>query len=92
MFFGCLISRCLSTNVLLRAETKAAEVGEKKPKGPPVINKSFVTNMFRGEVVTKEVFPFPYYIEDEQRDNIAAFVDPVTAFFTVSDLRGLRDY
>lgn len=48
-----------------------------------MINKSFVTNMFRGECVTKEVFPYPYAIDDEQRDTIAAFVDPVTAFFTV---------
>lgn len=71
----------------MQAEAKVATGDDKKkPKGPPVVNKSFVTNMFRGEVITKEVFPYPYAIDDEQRENIAAFVDPVTSFFTVSEI------
>lgn len=39
--------------------------------------------MFRGEVQTKEVLPYPYALTEEQRENIAMFVDPVTSFFTV---------
>lgn len=48
-----------------------------------MVNRSFVSNMFRGEVITKEVFPYPFALNEEQREEIGAFVDPVTAFFTV---------
>lgn len=46
-------------------------------------NLSFVHNLFRGELQPKEVFPYPNALDEEQRENIAAFVDPVTSFFTV---------
>lgn len=45
---------------------------------------SFVANMFRGEVEASQLFPYPYALNEEQRENIAMFIDPVTSFFTVS--------
>uniref|UniRef100_A0AAG5DC15 Very long-chain specific acyl-CoA dehydrogenase, mitochondrial n=1 Tax=Anopheles atroparvus TaxID=41427 RepID=A0AAG5DC15_ANOAO len=42
---------------------------------------SFLTNIFRGEVQPAQVFPYPEALDAEQKEYIAAFVDPVTKFF-----------
>jgi hypothetical protein len=59
------------------AATKKAEEA-KKP------NYSFVTNMFRGEMETSQLVPYPEALNAEQLEYIGAFVDPVTKFFTAS--------
>lgn len=73
-----LLYRCLTTTPRLLA----GDSGDKKPAAERQ-NLSFVANMFRGELQPKEVFPYPNPLDAEQRENIAAFVDPVTSFFTV---------
>lgn len=44
---------------------------------------SFLTNIFRGEVQPSQVFPYPEVLDADQKEYIAAFVDPVTRFFEV---------
>lgn len=63
--------------------TKVQEERVRKEK-PAIVNKSFMTNIFRGEVETSQVFPFPYNLTEEQKETVAMVVDPVTKFFTVS--------
>lgn len=72
--------RCLSASAARQAGNDDRKDAAKEPTRP---NLSFVANMFRGEVQTKEVLPYPYALTEEQRENIAMFVDPVTSFFTV---------
>lgn len=52
---------------------------------PATINKSFMANIFRGEVESSEVFPYPYNLTEEQKETVSMVVDPVTRFFTVSN-------
>jgi len=40
-------------------------------------------NLFRGQLRTEEIFPFPYSLNEEQRDNLQALVDPTAKFFEV---------
>lgn len=79
--FTFLNFRCLAT----ASQVKVAD--DKKPAAAAAAlkpNLSFVANMFRGEVEAAQLFPYPYALSEEQRENIAMFVDPVTTFFTVS--------
>lgn len=41
-------------------------------------------NMFRGKVVTKQVFPFPETLSKDDTDLIREMVDPVNDFMNVS--------
>ncbi|EAT43847.1 AAEL004778-PA [Aedes aegypti] len=69
---GCSLaqnSRCLSitsTN-LKRAQSPA--------------NMSFMANLFRGEIQTSQVFPYPEAVDQEQREYIQSLTDPVHRFF-----------
>ncbi|XP_030043217.1 very long-chain acyl-CoA dehydrogenase, mitochondrial isoform X1 [Microcaecilia unicolor] len=44
-------------------------------------NKSFAGNMFRGEIVTDQVFPFPSVLNEEQTQFLKELVGPVSKFF-----------
>nr|XP_033780966.1 very long-chain specific acyl-CoA dehydrogenase, mitochondrial isoform X2 [Geotrypetes seraphini] len=44
-------------------------------------NKSFAVNMFRGEIVTDQVFPFPSVLNEEQTQTLKELVGPVSKFF-----------
>lgn len=70
--------RCLST----KTKTKSANEGkEKKETSVQQVNHSFVHNLFRGQVDSSQVFPFPIALNEEQTEYVGAFVDPVTKFF-----------
>lgn len=73
--------RCLSAapQTQKRAENRPV-ADDKKP------NMSFLTNIFRGEVQPAQVFPYPEVLDAEQKEYIAAFVDPVTRFFEVGSV------
>ncbi|KAF7995936.1 hypothetical protein HCN44_007043 [Aphidius gifuensis] len=43
--------------------------------------KSFVMNIFRGQVQTDQVFPFPSPLAQDQLDTLKMLVDPVDKFF-----------
>ena len=46
-------------------------------------NLSFTMNIFRGNLETKQVFPFPDILNNEQRETLQMLVDPVEKFFKV---------
>lgn len=45
-----------------------------------------MANIFRGKVEAKEVFPYPYYLNEEDKETLSMVIDPVSRFFTVSSL------
>jgi very long chain acyl-CoA dehydrogenase len=53
----------------------------KTKDAPKPTNHSFVHNLFRGQVDSSEVFPFPIALNEEQTEYIGSFVDPVSKFF-----------
>jgi hypothetical protein len=56
---------------------------KKASRDKPVESSSFAMNLFRGQLRTEEIFPFPYSLNEEQRDNLQALVDPTAKFFEV---------
>jgi len=40
-------------------------------------------NLFRGQLQTSQVFPYPNVLNDEQTETLTSLVDPVTKFFKV---------
>ncbi|KFB39253.1 hypothetical protein ZHAS_00006602 [Anopheles sinensis] len=69
---------CLSAAPQVKRAEQAAAPVEADKQRP---NMSFLTNIFRGEVQPAQVFPYPEALDAEQKEYIAAFVDPVTKFF-----------
>ena len=47
------------------------------------VNNSFVMGLFNGELRPEEVFPFPEALTEEQLQNTAMFIDPITRFYEV---------
>ncbi|XP_072349335.1 very long-chain specific acyl-CoA dehydrogenase, mitochondrial isoform X2 [Scyliorhinus torazame] len=47
----------------------------------PQESKSFAVNMFRGQVQTEQVFPFPSVLSEEQEQILRELVVPVSRFF-----------
>jgi very long chain acyl-CoA dehydrogenase len=77
-FYVQNLSRCLST----QAKTKT--VDDRKTKSSPSQqphNHSFVHNLFRGQVESSQLFPFPIALDQEQIEYVGAFIDPVSKFF-----------
>lgn len=56
-------------------------VKQKRPSEKPVESPSFAMNLFRGQMKLNEIFPYPSSLNDEQRENLQALVDPVAKFF-----------
>lgn len=52
-----------------------------KPKEKAVESTSFAMNLFRGQMKLDEIFPYPYSLNDEQKENLQALVDPTAKFF-----------
>ncbi|XP_074657519.1 very long-chain specific acyl-CoA dehydrogenase, mitochondrial-like [Tubulanus polymorphus] len=52
----------------------------RKPNAPKE-SKSFALNLFRGQVKTDQIFPFPEVLNSEQKDMLQMLVDPVAKFF-----------
>nr|CDJ86276.1 Acyl-CoA dehydrogenase and Acyl-CoA oxidase dehydrogenase domain containing protein [Haemonchus contortus] len=64
----------------------AAKPQEKQEKGP-VETKSFIMNLFRGQAVTEQIFPYPLKLDDDQRETLHMFIAPTEKFFeTVNDV------
>lgn len=75
-------NRCFATSAKLNEapiETKKTATAEKS-----VPNYSFMANIFRGKVESSQVFPYPYYLTEEESETLAMVVDPVSRFFAVS--------
>lgn len=71
------INRWLSTT----ASNSASESSD--PKKDLKTSKSFTMNLFRGQLQTSQVFPYPDVLNDEQTETLTSLVDPVTKFFKV---------
>ncbi|KAG7484919.1 hypothetical protein MATL_G00054970 [Megalops atlanticus] len=59
------------------SSTKAAS--EKKPRSEE--SKSFAVNMFKGQISTGQVFPFPSVMNEEQTEFLRELVGPISKFF-----------
>jgi len=82
----------ISKNALARYASTAspnqaaaqAKLDEKKSVKPSrekaVVSTSFAMNIFRGQLVLNEMFPYPDVMNDEQRENLQALVDPFAKF------------
>ncbi|CAH1781953.1 unnamed protein product, partial [Owenia fusiformis] len=42
---------------------------------------SFLMNIFRGQIKTDQVFPFPEVLNDEQKETLQMLIDPTAKFF-----------
>lgn len=86
---GCLVvddGRCYSSPatqaVLEKAAAESAAAKATKEKKPLALeSKSFAMNMFRGLIVTEQVFPFPSVLTDEQAQFLRELTGPVSRFF-----------
>lgn len=54
-----------------------------KSSSNPTEDYSFTMNIFRGQIESKQVFPFPDVLNEEQHDTLKMLVDPVQKFFEV---------
>jgi very long chain acyl-CoA dehydrogenase len=70
-----------TTNSTPAAAAAAAKPAEKKaPREKAVESTSFAMNLFRGQIKGEEVFPYPYSLNEEQRDTLQSLVDPTAKF------------
>jgi len=82
-----MVARYVSTgNTVAQAPNAKVAETEKtaaKPKATPkaVESPSFAMNLFRGKLKLDEVFPYPSSLNEEQRENLEALVDPTAKFF-----------
>ncbi|KAK5978147.1 Very long-chain specific acyl-CoA dehydrogenase [Trichostrongylus colubriformis] len=60
--------------------TAATQPKERDVKAP-VETKSFVMNLFRGQAVNDQVFPYPLKLDDDQRETLHMFITPTEKFF-----------
>ncbi|KAM6969827.1 very long-chain specific acyl-CoA dehydrogenase, mitochondrial-like [Aplochiton taeniatus] len=59
--------------------TATKVVAEKK--AAPVESQSFAVSMFKGQIATSQVFPFPSVMNEEQTQFLQELVGPVSKFF-----------
>ncbi|XP_044760512.1 very long-chain specific acyl-CoA dehydrogenase, mitochondrial [Coccinella septempunctata] len=65
---------------LKAAQAQAVEKAE-RPAKEVKEDLSFVMNIFRGQIETKQLFPYPNVLNTEQRETLEMLVDPVNKFF-----------
>lgn len=65
--------------------TTASHSAEASPDSKKDVkqSQSFTMNLFRGQLQTSQVFPYPNVLNDEQTETLTSLVDPVTKFFKV---------
>ncbi|XP_056431459.1 very long-chain specific acyl-CoA dehydrogenase, mitochondrial [Gadus chalcogrammus] len=66
--------------VLDKSEVGTAGAKVEK-KMAPVESKSFAANIFKGQITTAQVFPFPSVLSEEQDQFLRELVGPVAKFF-----------
>lgn len=76
------IARFLGTSPTLCKTVKNTE----RSSGTPEENFSFVMNVFRGQIESKQIFPYPTVLNEEQRETLQMLVDPVSKFFEVPNI------
>ncbi|XP_017794358.1 PREDICTED: very long-chain specific acyl-CoA dehydrogenase, mitochondrial isoform X2 [Habropoda laboriosa] len=69
--------RCLAT----QAAVKNTVEEKIKKSAAPKETQSFVMNLFRGQLQTSQVFPFPEVLNEDQIDTLKLMIDPMEKFF-----------
>ncbi|KAK9887929.1 hypothetical protein WA026_000229 [Henosepilachna vigintioctopunctata] len=69
-----------SPTCLKAAQAQTMEKAEATAKEPKE-DFSFVMNIFKGNIESRQMFPFPYVLSTEQRETLQMLVDPTTRFF-----------
>ena len=69
--------RCLAT----QAAVKDAKPEKVEKNTAAKESQSFTMNLFRGELQTSQVFPYPQALSQEQSDTLKLLVDPIEKFF-----------
>nr|XP_012632548.1 very long-chain specific acyl-CoA dehydrogenase, mitochondrial isoform X3 [Microcebus murinus] len=71
-----------------KSDTLSSEAStrEKRAKAE---SKSFAVGMFKGQLITDQVFPFPSVLNEEQTQFLKELVGPVSRFFEVRNEWGL---
>lgn len=79
-------SRNLTVNELRRCLASAAQAQAKQQSPEPASDKnrpnmSFMANIFRGQVESSQVFPYPDVLSAEQKEFTNSLIDPFERFF-----------
>ncbi|CAK9293334.1 unnamed protein product [Gordionus sp. m RMFG-2023] len=54
-------------------------------------SKSFIKNLFRGKIVTDQIYPYPQILNEDQKDTLKMLIDPTTKFLTEVNNPALND-
>lgn len=74
------LNRCLATQSVPKAvKSDKAEASKKE-------SQSFTMNLFRGQLQTSQVFPYPEPLTEDQVETLKMFIDPVEKFFEVINI------
>lgn len=71
------LRRCLASAAQAQPKQKSLDV--ENAKKPP--NMSFMANIFRGQVESSQVFPYPDVLGPEQKEEINSLLDPLEKLF-----------
>ncbi|XP_072948142.1 very long-chain specific acyl-CoA dehydrogenase, mitochondrial [Epargyreus clarus] len=74
-------NRCLRSHSGLVQRSGLATAAEAAPARGARASGSFTLNLFRGQLETAQVFPFPEPLTADQRQTLAELVPPVEKFF-----------
>lgn len=77
---------CILFNRWLSTTSTCSAAASPDSKTDTKQSKSFTMNLFRGQLQTSQVFPYPEVLNDEQTETLTSLVDPVTKFFKVIEL------
>ncbi|XP_075213409.1 acyl-CoA dehydrogenase very long chain [Lycorma delicatula] len=77
----CLLEKQLTRYLATAAAVKRADEQKPDKSKEPKESQSFTMNLFRGQLQTNQVFPFPEVLSEEQTDTLKMLVDPVSKFF-----------
>ncbi|XP_067113033.1 very long-chain specific acyl-CoA dehydrogenase, mitochondrial-like [Osmerus mordax] len=67
--------------VLDKPVSSSATAAKDRKKAQTVESKSFAVNMFKGQITTAQVFPYPSVMNEEQTQFLQELVGPVSKFF-----------
>ncbi|KAG8507145.1 Very long-chain specific acyl-CoA dehydrogenase, mitochondrial, partial [Galemys pyrenaicus] len=67
--------------VLDKTDNLAADAASTREKPAKAESKSFAVGMFKGQLTTDQVFPFPDVLNEEQTQFLKELVGPVSRFF-----------
>lgn len=69
--------------LLATQASNEAKVKKQSDKDESKVSQSFVMNIFRGQLQTSQLFPYPQNLNEEQLETLKMLIDPVEKFFEV---------